>query len=118
MLKTPVVDERHGIDDELTVPWSSMFNKKDKKEKGKKKKEVVLARNCDWESDYDSDSFKMASLESSDCSDFEETSSRTKKDTCNIFNPNTPMKYIEFQTGLMFMSVKVLKNAIIDYDVE
>ena len=35
-----------------------------------------------------------------------------------MFSPETPMKYIEFQTGLLFTSVKILKNAIIDYAVE
>ncbi|KAK1394215.1 hypothetical protein POM88_013271 [Heracleum sosnowskyi] len=64
----------------------------------------------------------MPSKQSSDSSDYEEESSKavtkTKGSVYITFNPKTPMKYIEFQPGLLFFSVTVLKHAIIDYVVE
>ncbi|KAK1365099.1 hypothetical protein POM88_040660 [Heracleum sosnowskyi] len=95
-----------------------------------KKKSTELTSNGedkrDFENDYESDSFNVVELESTYSSDLEVESAQTKKPkkvTRSIkmhttFNPKTPMKNINFEPGLLFTSVQVLKNAIIDYAVE
>lgn len=45
-------------------------------------------------------------------------SKKNKKPSCKHFNPRTPIKFIEFEPGLLFMNVAALKHAIIDYAVE
>ncbi|KAK1389992.1 hypothetical protein POM88_018170 [Heracleum sosnowskyi] len=114
--KNPKVDENQAREDDFNAQLST------KNKAPKIKKEVDLSKNADWESDHDSDSFRMPSKQSSDSSDYEEESSKsvtkTKGSVYITFNPKTPMKYIEFQPGLLFFSVTVLKHAIIDYAVE
>lgn len=94
-------------------------------EKLKKKVEASqLNDETGWESEYESDSFKLNEPESTDSSDLEVESSRrveknkSKSKGFTTFNPNTLMKHIEFEIGLVFTSAFVLKNAIIDYAVE
>lgn len=94
----------------------------DKRKAEAKKKEVVGDNG--WESEYDSDSYKLRGKDSSDSSDNEGDSVGTRKKLKKSnkvypsFNIRTPMKNVEFETGLMFTDVKTLRNAIIDYSVE
>ncbi|XP_074324236.1 uncharacterized protein LOC141661151 [Apium graveolens] len=64
----------------------------------------------------------MPFKESLDSSDYDEESSksvwREKGPSYDAFNPRIPMKYIEFEPGLLFTSVSVVKHAVIDYVVE
>lgn len=106
---------------DLTMPLSSLTNQNTVKDK---QKEVLNEDSKGWESDYDSDSYKIGGKESSDFSDNEAESVVTKKKvrrckkTYPSFNVKTPMKNIEFEIGLMFTDVKTLRNAVIDYHVE
>ena len=108
-------------DDDLNIPIAKLIAK-DKPKIKEKKKESVGEHG--WESDYDSDSYKIVGKESSDSSDNEAASVKKKKKIGRsrkshaTFNIRTPMKNIDFEPGLMFSDVKVLKNAIIDYAVE
>ncbi|KAK1351475.1 hypothetical protein POM88_054312 [Heracleum sosnowskyi] len=92
--KNPKVDENQAREDDFNAQLST------KNKASKIKKEVDLSKNTDWESDHDSDSFRMPSKQSSDSSDYEEESSKavtkTKGNVYITFNPKTPMKDIWF----------------------
>ncbi|KAK1403704.1 hypothetical protein POM88_003309 [Heracleum sosnowskyi] len=100
------------------MPFTSQLNYKNKQAMEEDMK--------GFESEYDSDSFKIVGEEISDSNDDDIADSvGTKKKVRKVskkvypsFNTRTPMKNIEFETGLIFTDVKTSRNAIIDYMVE
>ncbi|KAK1378729.1 hypothetical protein POM88_025473 [Heracleum sosnowskyi] len=105
------------------MPFTSQPTEK----KGKCKNKQVMEEDVKgFESEYDSNSFKIVGEEISDYSDDDIADSvgakkkarKVSKKVYPSFNTKTPMKNIEFEIGLMFTDVKTLRNAIIDYMVE
>nr|XP_017250900.1 PREDICTED: zinc finger CCCH domain-containing protein 18-like [Daucus carota subsp. sativus] len=99
-------------DDELDIPLKDLVSKENKKKKRRRKQNVEVVdaenkneestQNADWESEYESDSLKLLDSDSTDSSENDEVGSVKKKrhkmkEISNTFNPNTPMKYINFE---------------------
>lgn len=115
MLKKKEVYEskKNPREDDVNIHLRTFVRQEKKQKKTKTKQKVkksdvvndVDKRKDDWESEYESDSYKLLEVDSTDSSDNEKVKSVKKhrhmtKMITNTFNPKTPMKDINKDPGL------------------